>query len=95
MVETGPLLVRIINIIGGWVQGSFSPAQGAYNSLWASTTQKVAESITSGDIAPNTLVSGAYYHPVVVFHRKSTFATREQGKKLWEWTEEQISEFLQ
>lgn len=58
-----------------------SPANGALNQLWASTSKDV--------------VSGTHYMPVGVVDRGSAFTEDEAlAKKLWEWTEDETSRFL-
>ena len=59
--------------------GQLTPAQGAYNTLWASTVDKAQ------------LQNGAYYEPVgnaVKLNKTATDAAA--SKKLWDWTEEEL-----
>ena len=59
--------------------GHLTPAQGAYNTLWAATVDK--KDITTGE----------YYEPVGNLGDKNKFAKdTAASKKLWEWTEEEL-----
>ncbi len=59
-----------------------TPAQGAYNQLWAATT------------ASDDLVSGGYYDPVGVKGERSKAASVEAAKALWVWTEGELQRWL-
>ncbi|BDD61638.1 hypothetical protein MAP00_006676 [Monascus purpureus] len=60
-----------------------SVRSGALNQLWAAGAKR------------NLLTNGAYYAPVGIQGTRNEYATNEEmGKRLWEWTEEQIGEIL-
>ncbi|EKV16572.1 Short-chain dehydrogenase/reductase SDR [Penicillium digitatum] len=55
--------------------------QGACNSLWAAVGAKKEE-----------LTNGGYYVPVGILKRRNTWACNEDmGKRLWEWTELELT----
>ncbi|EEQ29278.1 hypothetical protein McanMca71_006680 [Microsporum canis] len=60
------------------------PEEGAYNQLWAST------------VAKDTLLNGQFYEPVGVLSTKLDKASQDAAlaKRLWEWTEEALREYL-
>ncbi|MCJ1398378.1 hypothetical protein MMC11_001576 [Xylographa trunciseda] len=59
-----------------------TPEQGAYNSLWATTTKK------------GNLISGGYYVPVGIpgTHDKESKSEKLAGE-LWEWTEKELEAY--
>lgn len=93
MVESTPRLLHWILIVRGWYEGSLSPEQGAYNGLWACTTQDVSDSILERNkLAPaQRLVSGAFYYPVGTPAKKQRFASSQgAAEKLWQWTQDEL-----
>ncbi|KAF7332363.1 Retinol dehydrogenase 13 [Mycena kentingensis (nom. inval.)] len=73
------LLVRLTKPLGPLL--TVPPPQGARNSLWASTSPAV--------------VSGKYYEPVGVADKESKLSRDEKlGKRLREWTEEELKGHL-
>lgn len=55
--------------------------QGAYNSLWAAAGANKEE-----------LTNGGYYVPVGILKRRNKWACNEDmGKRLWEWTELELT----
>ncbi|KAL0062120.1 hypothetical protein AAF712_011047 [Marasmius tenuissimus] len=59
-----------------------TPEEGAYNQVWASTVDRTI------------LKNGAYYDPVGVLSTPGQDAQdRGLAKKLWEWTEEELSKY--
>lgn len=54
---------------------------GALNQLWAAGAKR------------ELVKNGAYYTPVGVIHKNNKYATdTELGRKLWEWTDAEVSE---
>jgi NAD(P)-dependent dehydrogenase (short-subunit alcohol dehydrogenase family) len=61
--------------------GGSTVAQGACNSLWAAAGAKKDE-----------LANGGYYAPVGILKRRNKWSTSEdKGKRLWEWTETELT----
>ncbi|RHZ63369.1 hypothetical protein CDV55_107257 [Aspergillus turcosus] len=60
------------------------PEQGAYNQLWAATTAK------------EDLMNGGFYEPVGVLSSRLDRAASDDAlaKRLWEWTDEALAEYM-
>ncbi|KAJ8081768.1 short-chain alcohol dehydrogenase [Marasmius tenuissimus] len=59
-----------------------TPEKGAHNSVWASTADRTS------------FKNGAHYDPVGVLSKPGKDARDEGlGKKLWEWTEEELKKY--
>jgi NAD(P)-dependent dehydrogenase (short-subunit alcohol dehydrogenase family) len=60
-----------------------TPEEGSYNMLWAATVDKKA------------IKNGAFYEPVGVVSTKldKTAKSEEISKKLWEWTDKELTNF--
>jgi len=66
-----------------WSGAMKTPAQGAYNTVWASTVTK------------DKLNNGAYYEPVGLEVKGSKFARDEKAaEQLWEWTEKELESWM-
>ncbi|KAK7028673.1 short-chain dehydrogenase reductase family, partial [Favolaschia claudopus] len=78
LLTTQSLAVRAAS----WLTHPFSvltPEQGAYNTLWAATSDKA------------NIVNGEYYEPVGVPGRHLRMSRDEKlAKELWEWTEKEL-----
>jgi NAD(P)-dependent dehydrogenase (short-subunit alcohol dehydrogenase family) len=71
----------VIAIASRIQQGSaaFTPAQGAYNTLWAATVEK------------GKITSGKYYEPVGESYNTTKYAKdKVAAAKLWDWTEDEL-----
>ena len=73
---SGSWMIRFLQFLVQFI--GVSVEEGAKNQLWAATAEGVK--------------SGEYYDPVAVPDKASALAKSDElGKKLWEWTEEELA----